>query len=53
MIARTLAPLRSLMTNHVHILAISNDSEGISRMLQYVGRWTVITRYSKISSDKI
>lgn len=28
----------ALMTNHVHILATPTDREGISRMLQYVGR---------------
>ena len=27
-----------LMTNHVHILATPSDSEGLSRMMQYVGR---------------
>lgn len=27
-----------LMTNHVHILATPSDGEGISRMMQYVGR---------------
>jgi len=27
-----------LMTNHVHILATPNDKQGISRMMQYVGR---------------
>ncbi len=27
-----------LMTNHVHILATPDDVEGISRMMQYVGR---------------
>lgn len=27
-----------LMTNHMHILATPRDSEGISRMMQYVGR---------------
>lgn len=27
-----------LMTNHVHVLATPSDGEGISRMMQYVGR---------------
>jgi len=27
-----------LMTNHIHILSTPNDKEGISRMMQYVGR---------------
>lgn len=27
-----------LMTNHIHLLATPSDREGISRMLQYVGR---------------
>lgn len=27
-----------LMTNHVHVLATPSDSQGISRMMQYVGR---------------
>ena len=27
-----------LMTNHVHILAILKDKQGISRMMQYMGR---------------
>lgn len=26
------------MTNHVHVLATPSDGEGISRMMQYVGR---------------
>ena len=30
-----------LMTNHVHILATPEDTNGISRMMQYVGRWYV------------
>jgi putative transposase len=27
-----------LMTNHIHILATAGDTEGITRMMQYVGR---------------
>ena len=27
-----------LMTNHIHILATPNDKQGISRMMQYIGR---------------
>jgi putative transposase len=27
-----------LMTNHIHILATTGDTEGITRMMQYVGR---------------
>jgi putative transposase len=27
-----------LMTNHIHVLATPSDAEGISRMMQYVGR---------------
>lgn len=30
-----------LMTNHVHILASSHTKEGISRLMQYVGRYYV------------
>ncbi|MCW9088534.1 MAG: transposase [Gammaproteobacteria bacterium] len=30
-----------LMTNHIHILATAGDTEGITRMMQYVGRWYV------------
>jgi len=30
-----------LMTNHIHILATANDSDGITRMMQYVGRYYV------------
>lgn len=29
------------MTNHIHILATTNDSHGITRMMQYVGRYYV------------
>ena len=28
----------ALMTNHIHILATTGDTEGITRMMQYVGR---------------
>jgi len=31
----------ALMTNHVHILASSQEKEGISRLMQYVGRYYV------------
>lgn len=27
-----------LMTNHVHILATPKDKQGVSRMMQYIGR---------------
>ena len=27
-----------LMTNHIHILATPKDKQGISRMMQYIGR---------------
>ncbi len=30
-----------LMTNHVHVLVTPRTSEGISRMMQYVGRYYV------------
>jgi len=30
-----------LMTNHIHILATAGDTDGITRMMQYVGRWYV------------
>ncbi len=30
-----------LMTNHIHILATPSDSQGITRMMQYVGRFYV------------
>lgn len=30
-----------LMTNHVHILATAQDTDGITRMMQYVGRYYV------------
>jgi putative transposase len=28
----------ALMTNHIHILATTGDTDGITRMMQYVGR---------------
>lgn len=27
-----------LMTNHIHLLATAHDSDGITRMIQYLGR---------------
>jgi len=30
-----------LMTNHIHILASPEDNEGITRMMQYIGRYYV------------
>ena len=27
-----------LMTNHIHILATPKDKQGVSRMMQYIGR---------------
>lgn len=30
-----------LMNNHIHILATANDTDGITRMMQYVGRYYV------------
>ncbi|MFL0802316.1 MAG: transposase [Agarilytica sp.] len=30
-----------LMTNHIHILATPSDVQGITRMMQYVGRFYV------------
>jgi putative transposase len=27
-----------LMTNHIHLLATPSDSQGITRMMQYIGR---------------
>ncbi len=31
----------ALMTNHIHILATADDKDGITRMMQYVGRYYV------------
>lgn len=31
----------ALMTNHIHILVTADDKDGITRMMQYVGRYYV------------